>query len=108
MKVQKDAVFDDEMANLKSLVTELPEERAKQFNRIIDNSVLAKFTDAGLMHPEQMKAVDSKLGEKIRLYMSSADADQRELSTALQEAQSILSFWLCAKYWHLPVQKTHH
>lgn len=90
MKVQKDNIFDSELSNLKSLAAELPEERAKQFNKIIDNSVLSKFTDAGLMHPEQMKSVDSKLGEKIRLYMSSSDADQREMATALQEAQAIM------------------
>lgn len=90
MRFQRDNVFDSEIQNLKTLADDLPENRAKQFNKIIDNKVLSKFTDAGLMHPEQMKTIQSQLGEKVRLYMGSSDADQRELSTALQEAQAIL------------------
>ena len=90
MRFQRDNAFDSEMQNLKTLAEDLPEDRAKQFSKIIDNKVLSKFTDAGLMHPEQMKKIQSELGEKVRLYMGSTDADQREMSTAFQEAQAIL------------------
>lgn len=90
MKFQRDNAFDSEMQNLKTLAQDLPEDRAKQFSKIIDNKVLSKFTDSGLMHPEQMKKIQSELGEKVRLYMGSSDADQRELSNAFQEAQAIL------------------
>jgi len=90
MRFQRDNAFDSELQNLRTLADDLPEDRAKQFNKIIDNKVLSKFTSAGLMHPEQMKKIQSELGEKVRLYMGSSDADQRELSTAFQEAQAIL------------------
>lgn len=90
MKFQRDDAFNSEMQNLRTLAEDLPEDRAKQFSKIIDNKVLSKFTDAGLMHPEQMKKIQSELGEKVRLYMGSTDADQRELSNAFQEAQAIL------------------
>lgn len=90
LKVQQDAPFLQQITNVKALGQNLPPERAAQLNSIIDNQVLSKFTDHGLMSGETMKQVDSNLGMLIRGMKGSADFDQRQVGDALRETQAAL------------------
>lgn len=65
---------------------ELPEERANQLNKIISNKVLDKFkTDT--ITGTKWKAIDADLGATAKKYLTSSDADQRTLGSAIKEAQ---------------------
>lgn len=92
LKIQQDPQFADQVSGLKSLINsgDFPADKAEQLNRIIDNQVLGKFTDSGLMSGDTMKQVDSKLGQLIRGYKSSQDFDTRQMGDALRETQSAL------------------
>lgn len=90
LKVVADPDFVTDIQGLRTLAQGMPTQRADQFANILKNEVLGKFTKQGRMHPETMKAVESKLGGLIRLYGKSQDADQRLLSDALKEAQAAL------------------
>lgn len=92
LKIQQDPEFTTQIEGLKNLINsgDLPVDKATQLNNIIDNQVLGKFTDSGLMSGDTMKQVDSKLGQLIRGYQSSPDFDTRQMANALRETQASL------------------
>lgn len=90
LKVQADDAFVQQLNGVKELATSLPDDKANQLVRIIDQKVMGKFTQDGLMSGETMKQVDSELGRLIRGYKSSANFDERQLGDALRETQAAL------------------
>lgn len=82
---------DDQLLNDLAEITnraiqELPEERAAQLTKIVGNKILDKFkTDT--INGGQWKKIDSDLGRTAAKYLTSADADQRTLGSAIKEAQ---------------------
>lgn len=90
LKVQADPEFVNQITGLKDLASSLPDDKVAQLGRILDQKVMGKFTDAGLMSGDTMKQVDSELGRMIRGYKSSANFDERQMGDALREAQSAL------------------
>jgi hypothetical protein len=90
LKIQADEPFMAQIQGVKDLAQSLPEEKAAQLTRILDQKVTGKFTDDGLMSGETMKQVDSELGRMIRGYKSSPNFDERQLGDALRETQSAL------------------
>ncbi len=90
VNVTVDRNFMDDMANLRSMAQNLPEAQANQFDNLLDNLVLSRFTPAGKMSGETMKKVESELGRKASNYMRDASADVRDMGAALKEAQNVL------------------
>lgn len=90
LNVSVDNQFMQDMGNLRSMAQNMPEAQAKQFDKLLDNLALSRFTPAGLMSGETMKRVESELGKKASNYLRDQSADMRDLGSALQEAQNVL------------------
>jgi hypothetical protein len=88
--VRPDDQFMNELASLESLTKNLPQDQAKQFGRILDNEILSRVDANGVITGEGVKAAESNLGQITRGYLKSADYDQQQLGTAVQEAQATL------------------
>ena len=87
--VAADDTFTQTIAKLQGMADELPQSRAQQFHKILQERVLGRFKN-GAMDGISMKDVDSLLGQKARAYMVAADPDQRQLGAAFAETQKAL------------------
>lgn len=85
-----DAKFLGELDNLKSLAQSMPDTQKSQFERIIDNEVIKRFTEKGKASGETIKNIESKLGQMAKGYSISDDYDKRLLGDAIRETQSSL------------------
>lgn len=90
LNVSVDNQFMQDMGNLRSMAQNMPDAQAAQFDKLLDNLALSRFTPAGLMSGETMKRVESELGKKASNYLRDQSADVRDLGAALQEAQNVL------------------
>jgi hypothetical protein len=90
MHVKADAAFMQDMIGLRSMANNMPAARMQQFDQIIDNHLLSRFTDGGLMNGASLKQAQSELGRVAKDYMSSSTADERILGTAIKETQNVL------------------
>lgn len=90
LNIQKDQVFDSELANLQSMAQNLAPDKAAQFEKILDSSLLRRFSPNGGMLGETMKEADSVLGEKIRRFSKSTVPDDQDMADALREAQATM------------------
>lgn len=88
LKVQADAQFAQDMAQLKQMAQSLPNAELDQFNRILANKVENSFTPAGLMSGETFKKVESELGRIAKDYMRAPDIDKRTMGEALKQVQA--------------------
>lgn len=88
--VTADAQFANDLNALRAAAQNLPKAQADQFDSLLNNLVLSRFTQAGKMSGEQMKKVESELGRKASNYMRDASADVRDMGAALREAQNVL------------------
>lgn len=92
LTLRADQQFNTELGNLRQMVqTGAMDPRAtRQFNRILQNDVLAKFGGRQAMTGETLKRVESDLGQQISRLHSSTDADQRLVGDALDEVRGLL------------------
>lgn len=88
--VKTDPQFMTDTGNLSQLTSFLPPERANQFQSILKSNVLDNINPQGFMTSDAFQNANSKLGSLGRQYLGSADADQRQLGSALMEAQNTL------------------
>lgn len=77
-----------EITQLKKAAVSMPDTTKSQFNRILQNEVLDRFTSSGLANGRTLKNIEGKLGEIAKGYAKSADYDQRTLGGAIQELQA--------------------
>lgn len=87
---QLDNVWQRDMANLNRLTKSMPQKYASEFDRIIKNEVIDKFTIAGKANGFTLKEVEANLGEIAKNYSSSKYYDETKLGKAILEAQSTL------------------
>lgn len=85
-----DQKFAGDLGNLANLSQNMNPAQAAQFKRILDNQLVSKFSQGGVISGESIKTAESQLGRFASDYLRSSDADQRMLGSALREAQSIL------------------
>lgn len=87
-----DQQFAQEITSLQNMVKTgaIDPKAAKSFQRILQNDVMGKFQGQGSMTGQTLKQVESDLGETIKRFAASTDADQRLVADALQEVQSSL------------------
>jgi hypothetical protein len=88
--VRPDEKFLGDLSSLGSLVQGLPKAQSDQFGRIIDSQILSRFDNNGVITGEGLKAAESNLGALAKGYGRSADFDQRQMGTAIVEAQATL------------------
>lgn len=90
LKIATDKAFISDINNLRSMAVNMHPQRAEQFNQILNNSVLSKFTQQGKIHPTTFKEVDSQIGQIAAKGLKSQDLDQQQLGAALREVQRAL------------------
>ena len=80
--------FDDEffanVEQLKQMASGMNEQSARQFNRILQNSIGPRMSEAGAMLPETYKRVQSELTA------AASEVSDKQLSTALKQAGQLL------------------
>lgn len=88
--VKTDPQFMSDLGSLSTLTNQLPPERATQFQNILKSNVLDNINPQGYMTSDAFQNANSKLGSLGRQYLGSPDADQRQLGSAIMEAQNTL------------------
>lgn len=90
LKVKADARFINDVGQLRAMSSNMVAERAEQFDKILKDKVLSKFSPNGSLSGESMKTAESELGRLSAQYRSSADADQRLLGDAIGQLRENL------------------
>lgn len=89
-KFAVDKQFTDDLGLIQEQASEMLPQRAEQLNNILKG--LGRFFGDGgtTLDGATLKKIESRLGDRIRKYSVSPDADQQELGAALETARSAL------------------
>lgn len=91
MNVRLDQQFANEAVSLRSLVAELPEKEAREFDRLFTRSVASKFDNPNqLMLGRTFRESGTSLRESYQKLLKSGDHYQRQLGNALRELNESL------------------
>ncbi len=85
-----DPKFALDLHQLDSMVTELPDEMAQQFRKLLANRVIKRLEPTGTMSGETFKQVEDELEKFATRYQSSTDAAQRDLGDAVEQMNALL------------------
>jgi len=86
LSVSGDEAFLSDLQGIHREAQTLAPARVDQFNSIVND--LGRFWQGGRnLTGESLKAVDTRLGERIRRFSTSPDADQQDLGDALQSVR---------------------
>jgi hypothetical protein len=85
-----DPTFNNNVMSLINGAQSMVPARAQQFNNILRDKVFSKFSPVGGMTGQSYKEADSELGRLASDFRNSADADQRQLGSALLQMQAEL------------------
>lgn len=88
MRAQVDEPFMAQLQSLRGLASEMPPDRAAQFEQILNRRLLSRFTDSGLMSGETAKIAQSDLRRLATQYRASSDPDTRLMGDALTELEA--------------------
>lgn len=88
LSAQADQPFMDDLARYAQESDTLLPERASQFGRIMQSDVGKYFDNAGNLSGEGLKAMESRLGKRIRTYGTSTDPDATDMAGLLRQVQS--------------------
>lgn len=90
LQFKADKTFAQEVAAVRQMASELPEEQAKRFEQILRNGVFRKLTPQGNASGETIKEIESSIGRLARGYGKDQSHDIRQLGDALDEVQAIV------------------
>lgn len=79
--------FVQNIANLRSMVQNLPARERKAFDQIIDRELGQRLAPNGRLNAENLQAAKSGLGQEVDNFSTSSDAYQRQLGQALKQAR---------------------
>ncbi len=85
-----DKGFKRDLSGLNNLTKNLAPEQKAQFDRIVQNEIIDRFTKQGKASGETIKNIESKLGQLSTGYSRSDNYDHRLLGDAVKEAQNAL------------------
>jgi hypothetical protein len=85
-----DDQFSDDLAKLRDMSSSMPDQQAKQFQKIVDLELGRKISPNGSITGESLKEIESALGRQAKGYLKDTNQDQRNLGAALEEVQSSL------------------
>lgn len=89
LRVQGDDQFLGELSSIHTDAQTLAPARVTQFNSILND--LGRFWQGGgELSGDALKAIDTRLGDRVRRFSSSPDADQQDLGDALQAVRDTL------------------
>lgn len=78
--------FVQQMANLRQMVSALPQRERDAFDAIINRQLGQRMAPNGMVNAENLQAVKSGLGQEVSNFGTSTDAYQRQLGQALRQA----------------------
>jgi hypothetical protein len=78
--------FVQDLANLRGMVKELPEQEAAQFDKIISREIDKRLAPNGIISGKNLQDAEAALGQQAKMFATSTDAYQRQLGQALKEA----------------------
>jgi hypothetical protein len=90
LRFAADPTFTEDYANLKNMVTQLPEPHASQFQKFTQQHIDRRLAPNGQMDGETFKDLESELSKEIKWYAKSTAPVDGKYATALQETQSLL------------------
>lgn len=92
LTTQADAQFGQDIQTLQGMVANgaIDPRAGASFDRILQNDVLGKFQGQGVVTGQTLKDIESDLGQHIKRFGQSTDADQRLVGDALRETQASL------------------
>jgi len=90
LAAKADGQFATDLGSVAEAMDTMVGPRAEQFAKIMDSDVRRFFNDDGSITGRGMKDVETRLGQRIRSFMSSPDADQREMGIALRTVQEAI------------------
>lgn len=88
LSVQADQQFAADLANVQQEAATLAPQRGEQFGRILTD--LQRFWQGSVLDGTALKQVETRLGDRIRRFSSSPDADQQDLGDLLSQVQQSL------------------
>jgi len=86
-----DQPLQAEIASLRSLAQNMPDDMAKVFEKTIANRVLNRVSPAGGIEAQTFKEIDSEIGKLAADYARSSTASERQLGNAFAELRQIMS-----------------
>lgn len=90
LRVSGDQQFADDLVAIHAETKGMAPGRIRQFNNILADLSDRYFVNGTEVSGEAMKEIETRLGEKIRRYARSQDADQQELGDALSSVLDAL------------------
>lgn len=88
LSVGADSQFMDDLARVASESDTLLPERAAQFRRIMESDVGKNFAPDGGLTGEGLKAIESRLGKRIRTYGKGVDPDASDMADLIRQVQA--------------------
>lgn len=90
LQAKVDPDFVQDMSKVAEAASELPKEKADQLAAILKNALGKRISSEGVIEGKAIKEAERRLGEKIRSFSPSLDADQQAIADALRDAQGAL------------------
>ena len=88
LAARADDNFYDDLARISSEAQTMLPQRADQLSNIMNADVRRFFKPDGTIDGKGLKAIETRLGQRIRNYAGGADPDARDLANALQGVQA--------------------
>lgn len=88
MTFTADPEFNASVAQLRDLASNMPEQQANQFERIVTNKLGARLGPQGTMDGQTLKGLQSELTQQASGYLSDPSFDNRQLGTAIAQLNS--------------------
>jgi hypothetical protein len=82
--------FLNGLQNLRQLVSEMPADKAAQFERIFENRLLRRLQPRGMMDGQTFKQVESELTNLENGFRRSPDMADKQIGTALREVKDLM------------------
>lgn len=89
--VQRDAAFDQALADISQRVQELPTDVGRQFTSILDNRLNGRFAPGATIAGPQLRDIQSEIGTLAASHGSSPDPAQRALGEMLDDVAEALA-----------------
>lgn len=87
MTGQADTQFVQDLGQIKTMISALPDQEQKSFGAIIARELESRFSPNGSITGDSVKEVESALSREVKNFSASPDAYQRQLADALKETQ---------------------
>lgn len=88
LSFKADQQFSQDLAKIQQMAGTLPDQQAKQFEKILRDKLFNKMTPQGNMSGESLKTVESEINAIAKGYSGDASFDNRQLGSALKEVLS--------------------